>query len=337
MANSDPNLIVSLTPLNERTRTAWRDLHNTPFYVRPSFQGFERHEAPSRDATPFSNDIDPQEKKPDSESEITLTLNKYPKELTQGFMFGKDKRFCDVYCGEWSKAFNISRRTFSITVNKKGEAVLKYLTPKSTISVQYGNQEPGVRTVSTWILFPGCKNGIIIKAAELLEFRILVPNHRNFGQDFKRACCEYVTNVESAVAAMPNLTMDNQPVTAEPSRMLTPNTRPFYYRCVEQELGRGSYGKVYIVYEASTGEEYAGKEFHSDQVNYNEGDILAKQDHVSNVILSHTLIWVYLDIDEANEAKEAAYVISTDEILTIFNRRTSLNMSTSPWKVGPYL
>lgn len=336
MADSDPSLIVRLTPLNERTRSAWKDPHNTAFYVHPSFQGFEPREAPSREATPFSDDIDAQDKRADSESEIRLTLNRYPKELTQGYVFGKDKRFCDIYCGEWSRAFNISGQTFSIAVNKKGQVVLKYLTPKSVISVQYGNQEPGVRAKSTWILFRSCKNGIIVNVAERLEFRVIVPKHDTFGEDYKNACCEYVTNVESAVAAMPNLTMDSQPVTADPSRMQTPNTNRFYYRCKEREIGRGTYGKVYLVYDASTGEEYAGKEFHSDQVNYGEGQILAQQDHVSNVILSHTLLRVHLDIVQTNKVTETAYKSSVEEPLTISNRHTSLGGSTSPLKVGPY-
>lgn len=336
MADSDANLIVRLTPLNERTRSAWKDPHNTAFYVHPSFQGSERREASSRQATPFSDDIDAQDELADSESEIRLTLDKYPKELTQGYVFGKDKRFCDIYCGEWSNAFNISGRTFSIAVNKKGQVVLKYLTPKSIISVQYGNQEPGVRAKSTWILFRGCKDDILVKAAKNLEFRVIVPEHYTFGEDYKNACCEYVTNVESAVAAMPNLTMDSQPVTADPSRILTPNTKRFYYRCKEQELGRGTYGKVYLVYDASTGEEYAGKEFHSDQVNYGEGHILAQQDHVSNIILFHTLLRVHLHIVETNKVKETAHESSVEEALTFSNRHTSLGGSTSPLKVGPY-
>ncbi len=82
---------------------------------------------------------------------------------------------CDIYCGRKSKAFNISARAFSITIDKRGQVLLKNLNPKSWISVQYGDQEPDVRTLSTWIIFPFCEKGVTIKVAEQLKFRAIVP------------------------------------------------------------------------------------------------------------------------------------------------------------------
>lgn len=300
MEHYDPSLIARLIPLNERTSQAWKDPHNAPFYKPASFQGFEHREGSSRDTTPFEDEIDAKDKVSDSESEIRLTLNDLPKDITEGFMFGKNKHFCDIYCGEWSKAFNISGRAFSITIDKKGQVVLKYLTPKSEISVQYGDQQPGVRTLSTWILFPDCEKGIVVEVADQLRFRVIVPYHNFFGGDYRQACLEYVTNVESAVASIPILTTNSQPVTMDPSRMPTPNTKPFYYR--ERVLGRGSSGTVYLVRDVSTGEEYAGKEFHCGQIDYDEGLVLASQKHVSNIILCHTLVRTHLDAFRSNRA-----------------------------------
>ena len=139
MADSDPNLIVRLLPLNERTRIAWKNPHNSQFYVPASFKDFEERENSSRATTPLDDEIDSQEDAPDSEAELRLTLNDFPKDIAAGFVFGRSKKVCDIYCGERSSDFNITVRAFSITVNAKGQAVLKYLTPNSTISVKYGN------------------------------------------------------------------------------------------------------------------------------------------------------------------------------------------------------
>lgn len=296
MADYDPNLIVRLVPLNERTRNAWKNPHNAPFYVPGSYQGFEDREGSSRGTTPFYDELDSRDKVSDSEAEIRLKLDSFPKDVTKGFIFGNNKKTCDIYCGERSKGFNISGMTFSITINKKGQVLLKYLTPKSRISVQYGDQDPGIRTSSTWILFGECKKGIIIEVAEKLRFQAILPDHSSFGLDYREACYDYVTDVESAVAAIPTLTMDSQPATADLSSMPTPNTKPFYYRCVESELGRGSSGKVYLVHEVSSGKEYAGKEFHCNRFDCSESLILAKQKHVSNITPSHRPVRIQLDV-----------------------------------------
>lgn len=318
MADCDPSLIVRLVPLNERTRNAWKDPHNAPFYVPASFQGFQRREGSSRETTPYEADIATQNKVSDEESEIRLTLNDIPKDVTQGFMFGRSKSSCDVYCGERSDAYNISGQAFSITINKKGQVILKYLTPKSNISVQYGDQEPGVRTTFTWILFPECKKGIVIKVAEELVFGVIMPLHGDFAEEYRKGCYEYVANVESAVASIPVLGVESQSLTTDPSRIPTPNTKPFYYRCVEEELGRGSFGKVYLVRDVTTGKKYAGKEFHCDQVDQNEGHILAQQNHVSKI--DYLVLYPCWNPSRYFQTNK---VTSIEEILMISYRRTS--------------
>lgn len=286
MANDDSDLIVRLVALNEKTRNAWKDPHNASFYVPASFIASEHREDSSPDSEVDDIEL------PDSEPEIRLTFKDFPKDISEGFMFGQDKDSCDIYCG-CSEALNVSRHVFSITINKKGQVVLKHLTPKTRISVQYGDQEPGIRYLSTWILFPECDEGITIKLAGQLRFRVFVPTHETYPEEYKQACVEYVTNGEDAVRAIPILPTHSQPMTMDPGRMPTPNQKPFYYRCTKKKLGCGNYGKAYLVYDASTGEEYAGKEFKRGQFDYDEGHILASQNHVSNVTLSHTLIQIY--------------------------------------------
>ncbi len=78
----------------------------------------------------------------------------------------------------WQKVEGFQHQRFwalSITVNKKGLVVLKYWGIKSKISVQYDDQESGLRILCTWILFPFCEKGVTIKVAEQLKFRAIVP------------------------------------------------------------------------------------------------------------------------------------------------------------------
>lgn len=286
MANDDSNLIVRLVALNEKTRNAWKDPHNASFYVPVSLIASEHREGSRPDTG-----IDEIES-PDSEPEIRLTLNDFPKDLSEGFMFGQDKDSCDI-C---SDAFNVSRQVFSITINKKCQVVLKHLTPKTRISVQYGDQEPGVRRLSTWILFPECKKGIIIKVAQQLKFLIIVPDHGTLTEKYRQGCLDYLTNVESAVAILPS----HHPPATNPIQMPTRNTKPFYYRCVEKELGSSKSGKVYLVYDASTGEEFAGKELKCGKFDHDLGRIWISQNHVSIVSLFHALVRVQLYVFQTN-------------------------------------
>lgn len=282
MAEDDPNLIVRLVPLDKKTRTAWKDSHNAPFHAPASFQSSENREGSSRVTSPDRKDAVSEDNKSYLEPDIRLRLDEFPKDVTKGFVFGGDRKICDIYCNGSLEAFNISGQAFSITINKKGHVVLKYLDTESKISVQYGDQKPGVRSLSTWILFPECQMDIIIKVGSHLHFRAIVPRHHIFPMEYSEACYDYVTDVESAVEALPFLTTNDQPVIPNSSQMLGTNTEPFYYRCKEKELGSCFFGKVYLVYDVSTGKEYVGKEIQSSQVDYDEGHILASQNHVSN-------------------------------------------------------
>ncbi|CAD6563772.1 MAG: hypothetical protein ASARMPREDX12_000056 [Alectoria sarmentosa] len=301
MADYDPNLIVRLVPLNERTRNAWKNPHNAPFYVPGSYQGSEDREDSSRGTTPFYDELDSRDKVSDSEAEIRLKLDSIPKDVTQGFVFGNNKKACDIYCGERSKGFNISGMTFSITINKRGQVVLKYLTPKSRISVQYGDQDPGVRTSSTWILFEECRKGIIIEVAEKLRFQAILPDHSSFGPDYRDACYDYVTDVESAVASIPTLTMDSQPPTTDLSSMPTPNSKPFYYRYVESELGRGSSGKVYLVHEVNS-----GKCLHALMYLHAKPTVIHRDIKPENILVDHRYPAPKVKIGDFGIAKEGS-------------------------------
>lgn len=61
------------------------------------------------------------------------------------------------------------------------------------------------------------------------------------------------------VIAFDNLVLRSQGTSLAPSESLSPTRRPIYLK--QGELGKGTFGLVRKVINASTGHEYAGKEF----------------------------------------------------------------------------
>ncbi|KAK5187864.1 hypothetical protein LTR92_011846, partial [Exophiala xenobiotica] len=59
--------------------------------------------------------------------------------------------------------------------------------------------------------------------------------------------------------AIDNLALRSQGTSFAPSESLSPTRRPVYLK--HEELGKGAFGRVRKVLNATTGYEYAGKEF----------------------------------------------------------------------------
>ena len=66
------------------------------------------------------------------------------------------------------------------------------------------------------------------------------------------------------------------------------------YRCKKKVLGRGLYGKVYLVRDVSTGEEYEEKESQDAQINNDRYRTMRRLTHISNIYLSGTLLGTHL-------------------------------------------
>lgn len=59
----------------------------------------------------------------DTEPKTGLTFDKPPKYPSKGFVFGSDKRICDVYCGIAEDG--IGREVFRITINDNGDVIFR--------------------------------------------------------------------------------------------------------------------------------------------------------------------------------------------------------------------
>ena len=279
--------IAKLVAMNERTRQAWAHPHNRSFYRPASFQGVSVRDGKSREPTPSETDMDTNDRVHDTEPELHLYLDDRPKDLSKGWVFGSDRTACDVYCGEPDKSrkYNIGRQTFSITINEQSQVVLKHLRDTNRTQVQYGNQKAGDRRSFVWIMLPDCEN-IFITTANRLKFQVNVVDPSKQTESSKRSrsifLSWFLSDVEDSMPSTPLRSVGSGSTTSDSGLCCVPNTQPFYYVRKDRPLGSGSFGKVYIVVDVSTGVEYAGKTFFGE-VDQGEADILAKQNHVSTI------------------------------------------------------
>lgn len=293
MDESNPNVVARLVALNERTRRAWAHPHNKAFYRPASFQDLVR-DGRSRDTTPFEDDIDGNVAVQDTEPELRIDLNNYPKNMSKGWVFGSDQNACDVYCGDYDKEkrYNIGRQTFAISLSKQGNVIFKHLKNTNRTQIQYNDQRLGEQGEFEYIMLPYCKK-IIVTSVKHLEFEVIVPGPGTPKDLCNRLRTQFLT---IATPPMSLLTFDSGSTTPGSSLASTPKTAPLYFVRKDRVLGSGSFGKVYIVVDVSTGVEYAGKTFHGG-VSQSEADILAKQNHVSRITFFIICYTCHIDQD----------------------------------------
>ena len=179
-------------------------------------------------------------------------------------MFGRDPGACDVYCGECDSdnEYDIGRKTFSFTISKQGHVILRHSNNQNLTEVQYGSQKAGKRREFTWIMFPDCEK-IVVTTAKRLKFEVIVAKPDAQTKVYNQLRAQFLKDAEKSTQSIPSLSADSGPMTADNSLVSSTKMLPFFYRPEGKELGRGTFGKVEIVVDASTGVEYAGSYFHS--------------------------------------------------------------------------
>ena len=289
------DIAVRLVALNTRTRTAWAYGHNKLNYVGASFQGFPERERASRGVTPLDADNGTSSHAKDSEPEIRLSFSRPPRNISKGWVFGGDQNTCDIYCGEPQMVpfYNIGRQTFSITINKHANVILKHLRNTNRTQVKYGTQKAGDRKEFVWILFP-MENEIVVTTANQLKFSVIVTDPRTQTTLHKTLLVQFMKGIRDSMPSIPLLPVDSGTTTADTSLASAPETCtcPFYYIHKDRPLGYGSFGGVFVVMDVSTGINYAGKRFYWGY-DGSEPTILASQDHVSHITLCRLLYLLY--------------------------------------------
>ena len=115
--------------------------------------------------------------------------------------------------------------------------------------------------------------------AKKLQFEVFVPRHGCFQAAYDALVAAHLSRRTDLMPPLNQLGIASRPETTVQTGRSTPSTKPFYYRREELELGRGTFGVVYMVRDVSDGQDYAAKQFFGE-VNKAEVSILADLKHV---------------------------------------------------------
>ena len=94
MSDLTDNVIVILTPQNQRAMIVWEHIHNDQRYTPHSHTGKDSSTLSQNAATPEPEDIEK-----DEDAKIELSFDLKPKDAARGFLFGSDRDVCDVFLG----------------------------------------------------------------------------------------------------------------------------------------------------------------------------------------------------------------------------------------------
>lgn len=273
---SESNLILTLKATTIRAEKAFSLAHNKDRYVGPPSDD-AAIDIWSRESTPATNVGDDERR--DFGSQLHLTFDRKPKNMQQGFVFGSDPIICDVLLGRARD--RISGRHFSITFDDQNRLVLN-ATSRWRMTVSYNGQgeRQGRKHSFTWILFPK-PTKIEVRIDKDLRFEVELAEHKPHGDEYRRRINSFLEESRNAIAPFSLLGIYSQETTAAPTQPLSPTLRPIYY--MDEELGRGVFGRVHKVIDVSTGRIFAGKYFLQGKWE-REVRIMGKVSHVSTAL-----------------------------------------------------
>jgi serine/threonine protein kinase len=294
---ADLNTILTLTPKDEfgLTADAFRLPHNISRYLKPS--AF-MDDGLSRETTPFdAGNNEPAVNDLEYFHRIRLSFDQETR-VKGRVTFGSDPNRCDVLLASRRGQHYTSGLHFYVTFDDQQRPVIKDVSTNG-LRVSYDGQAKYERRDHfQWIIFPKFETITVVLRKQGLAFDIHLPKH------YKTHPRKYKDNVKSFMTDAPqehlvvfnNLALRSQDTSLAPSEILSPSKRPIYLEYTK--LGHGAYGQVYKVVDASTGFEYAGKEFFSMK-GWKEIEIMRRLRHVR-----HDLTYDPPTVKIANSLKE---------------------------------
>ena len=275
---ADPNIIFTLEAVDENARKVCLDARNTIWNPQPSWLSDEG------DSTFSSREPTPMYVEPLTRPQLHFTFSDKPKNTSKGFTFGSDERSCDVVIGK--KRNGISGCHFCITVDAEGRVILKDISTRGT-RVKYDGQGDILKTKFQWIVFPEYKKIIVTTGESITEMRFEIQVTEHSPCDLKRrALLDSYLRKSHTTLPFDLMQIQSQETTAQPSRQ--DNFRSGHIYIKENLLGMGTFGRVYCVKDVSTGNRYAGKEFHTFLHDWKqEIEILEKLSHVSADVIKY--------------------------------------------------
>ena len=243
------NTILILSAVNECAGSLFRQPHNVSFYIAPS--PLPLADGGTSRETSVSADLDDHYS---TSSRIQLTFAKRPRNIIRGYTFGRDPSACDIYLPKSS----ISSIHFSITFDENGRLCLVDSSTHGTWVSYNGQRSLHPRRYFSWLL-PG-KDRIEVDIGEKdpVRFLVRVPDEKCEGSRLADLST-YLDDRQRAGTSLSLLDISKQNNTPCSSGAASPKRRPWYYQ--GEEIGRGSFGKVYTARDVTTGTWYALKEF----------------------------------------------------------------------------
>jgi len=254
----DLNTILTLTPADKLGLAfgAFRLPHNRSRYVKPS--AFMDN-SPSRETTPCES-LDDDVPVDDSRYHHCIIMTFGQETRKEGrFTFGSDPDLCDVLLASKRGQHKISRRHFYITFDdQQRPVIIDNSTNGLTVSYD-GQAENERRSHFHWIIFDNFKKITVTLRKNGLAFDIHLPQHyKTHREEYKNKVNIFTADAPSEhLLAFDNLALRSQGTSFAPSESLSPSKRPIYLK--RRELGRGAFGLVRKVIDASTGHQTRGK------------------------------------------------------------------------------
>lgn len=218
----------------------------------------------SRETTPLfdGEELDGEEggglSRHDTAHRILLTFDKPPSDIAAGFSFGTGKN-CDVLLGAKSRSNNISRIQFYITYDMNRCLVLIAHSISRGTAVSYNGWGEKITRLRgfKWILSRGKVLSVHLPNYSL---GLLLPTYETCQTaDYQENVTAYLKNSYDAVPRFDQLATESLDRTAFSTNPLSPRQHPIYVP--SEELGEGTFGRVFRVTDVSTAHEYAAKVF----------------------------------------------------------------------------
>ncbi|KAK5464522.1 hypothetical protein LTR55_011735 [Exophiala xenobiotica] len=256
---------------------------------------------------------------------IQLRFNQETK-VKDRVTFGSAPDLCDVL-------IESTRPRFYISFDSEQRPAIWDDSNNGLIVSYDGQGKNDLRNHFKWIFFPECETIRVkiplrnkLRHKRELAFNVHLPQH------YKTHATEYEDNVKGFMAKAPppyevafhNLILRSQGTSFAPSETLSPTRRPVYLK--REELGEGAFGRVRKVLDATTGDEYAGKEFFHKNGWEKEVEIMKylRHPHIVLFVDSRTtpnpfIVMEYLPLGNLAAQDQLSSVIDTD-MLVICNQ-----------------
>ena len=287
-------LIFTIQANSEAARTAFTLEHNRD--RRPDtdeeLEARPTKDWMSRETTPCESEEAKHDKSGLPKLRLQFTFDRPPKNLQRGFVFGSDRRACDVLLAgpNDQRLPHISGSHFRIDFDQEGYLMIEDTSTRGTAVGFDGQNEEQHRTKFTWLLFRPFDTvtvalrsrwGIEHDNDMILELNMAVHAVFPYRSRELQDCVDcFLRARQGGLPQLDGLDIYSQASTATPSQLPTPRQVSIYH--FDQKLGRGSFGTVNLATNVSTGQVYAAKRFKPKCNFENEVHIIQSVSHVRN-------------------------------------------------------